>query len=95
MGKIPDLYDSSTFPQKLSVAVAVKDFVKELKSDKPTKYYIHYKKKEYPDTPKKYDDLVAKSVKDYVKKYPYIQYTEKQLVRIIKSYKQSEKVSVM
>lgn len=95
MGKIPDLYSSSTFPQKLSKGVAVKDFVKELESNKPTKYNIHYKKKEYPDTPKKYDELVAKSAKEYVKKYPYIKYTEKQLVRIIKSYKHAEKVSVM
>jgi len=94
MGKIPDLLSSRTFPQKLSEAVAVEDFVKELKSDKPAKYKIHYKKKKYPDTPKKYNELVAKSVKEYIKKYPYIKYSEKQLVRIIKNYKLQDRVTV-
>jgi len=95
MGKIPDLHDPTVFPQRSTKAEDIDKFFDNLKSKKPTKYELHYKNKKYTNTPKKYDALVIQSVKRYIKKYPYIKYTQKQLVGIIKSYKRQDGVSLL
>ncbi len=94
MGKIPDLYASSVFPQRATTGLSIDKFFEELKSKQPTIYEISYKGKKYKDSPKKYNQLLLQSVKVYLKKYPYMKYSEKQLVRILKNYKLQKLVTV-
>ena len=94
MGKIPDLHDYKVFPQRLSEAVEFSKFMEHLKSKKKTKFHILYGKRKFKDTPRTYNKLLKESVKRYIKKYPYIKFTEKQLIGILKNYKNQIRVSV-
>ena len=94
MGKIPDLYDSDIFPQKLSTSLSIDKFMDELKSTKKPVYHIRFGKKEYKDSPGMYDKLLNKAVKSYVKKYPYIKFTENHLIKILKNHKLQDGISI-
>lgn len=94
MGKIPDLHSHEVFPQRYSSYSSADAMIVSLESKKHPKYQIHYKNKKYKDSPKKYDKLLLESVKAYIKKYPHVKYSEKQLVRIIKNYKLQDSVSI-
>lgn len=91
MGKIPDIIDSTTFPQHLFSANSPDELFRSIRKQKGE---IKYKKKEYPYTAKKLETLRKEAVKSYLKKYPYVKYTIAELLAICKSHKKNDIVGV-
>jgi len=86
MGVIPDKHDSDTFPQQITSLPDGMD-IGDWLSKKTKRWEIHYKKKRIPFFKKTFAKLMKEACKAYIKKYPYIPYNQKQLIKLIKNYK--------
>lgn len=88
IGVIPDKHDSKVFPQIHSQATDVKDFMDYLNGKKKTKWQLTFKSgfKNVPNKKGLYDRLLGQACHDYCNTHQ-TPYTPKQLVRVIKSYK--------
>ena len=96
MGKIPDLHDEDVFPQKLVTYNNPNEALKGLiGKDNEKDYHIRFGKREFKNNAGVFDKLLTKSVKAYIKKYPYIKYTEKQLIKALKAYHKYEEFDVL